>query len=186
MARQSKSEERREQILDAFERVVSRDGYAGASQRKIAREAGINQPMLHHYFSGGEAMLDALLERVVERYTSALHQFLDDAEAPSLERLVGFLCSAEFHQVSERNEVFFALIAQGGHNEATSAKLMGLYEHFLQQLTEHLGCLGVEQPDRIAYTLMCAVIGHDWARKVGFGETRNAEIATVLTGWLRR
>ncbi|MDX1757053.1 MAG: TetR/AcrR family transcriptional regulator [Marinobacter sp.] len=185
MARQSKSDERRRQILDAFELVVLRDGYAGASQRKIAREAGINQPMLHHYFSGGEEMLDALLERVVERYTTALHQFLDDRQAPSLERLLGFLCSAEFHQVSERNGVFFALIAQGGHSEATHAKLIGLYRHFLQQIAEYLGCAGVDHPERIAYTLMCTVIGHDWAKKVGFGEERNAEISEVLLGWVK-
>ncbi len=67
MGRQSKSEERRTAILDAFERVVLREGYAGASQRKIAREAGVNQPMIHHYFSGGEELLDALLQRVVDR-----------------------------------------------------------------------------------------------------------------------
>lgn len=185
MARQSKSDERRRQILDAFERVVLRDGYAAASQRKIAREAGLNQPMIHHYFSGGEALLDALLERVVERYTSALHEFLQGSDVPSLERLVSFLCSAEFHRVSERNGVFFALIAQGGHNESTSAKLTGLYQHFLQQITEYLGCAGVDNPERIAYTLMCTVIGHDWAKKLGFGEARNGEIAEVLVSWAR-
>ncbi|MDX1456381.1 MAG: TetR/AcrR family transcriptional regulator [Marinobacter sp.] len=185
MARQSKSDEKRRQILDAFERVVLRDGYAGASQRKIAREAGVNQPMLHHYFSGGEEMLDALLERVVERYTTALHQFLDDGQAPSLERLLNFLCSAEFHQVSERNGVFFALISQGGHSVDTHAKLIGLYRHFLQQITEYLDCTGVDHPERIAYTLMCTVIGHDWAKKVGFGEEHNAEISAVLLGWVR-
>ncbi len=186
MARQSKSDERRRQILDAFERVVLRDGYAGASQRKIAREAGVNQPMLHHYFSGGDAMLDAMLERVVERYTTALHQFLNNSEPPSLERLLGFLCSAEFHQVSERNGVFFALIAQGGHSEATQAKLIGLYSHFLQQIASYLASSGIEHSERIAYTLMCTIIGHDWAKKVGFEEDRNAEITQVLLNWVQR
>lgn len=181
MGRHSKSEEKRKVILDAFERVILRDGYANASQRKIAKEAEMNQPMIHHYFSGGEEMLKAFLERVVERYMSALQQFTANDPAPTLEKMIGFLCSEQFHQVSMQNEVFFALIGQGGHNAETFEQMSNIYQFFLKEIRQYLDQAGVNNSDQIAYTVMCMIIGHDWAKKLGFGEHRNQQMTTLLT-----
>lgn len=181
MGRHSKSEEKRKIILDAFERVILRDGYANASQRKIAKEAGMNQPMIHHYFSGGEEMLEAFLERVVGRYMSALQQFTADDPAPSLEKMIGFLCSKNFHQVSVQNEVFFALIGQGGHNVETFKQMSNIYRFFFREIARYLEQANVNNSDNVAYTMMCMIIGHDWAKKLGFGEQRNSQMVSLLT-----
>lgn len=180
MARPSKAEERREQILDAFERVILRDGYAKASQRRIADEANVNQPMIHHYFSGGDSLLDALLERVVNRYKAALEQFSATSKDLSLESTLRFVCSDNFHAVSKQNEVFFALIGQGGHRNQVFKKMADVYHEFMKQITCHLQQAGVTNPDEIAYYIMCFVIGHDWAKKLQFGENRNDMVATML------
>lgn len=181
MGRHSKSEEKRKIILDAFERVILREGYANASQRKIAKEAGMNQPMIHHYFSGGEEMLTAFLERVVNRYMSALQQFTADDASPSLEKMLSFLCSEDFHQVSLQNEVFFALIGQGGHSAQTFEQMSNIYQLFFNEIAQYLKLAGVNNGDRVAYTMMCMIIGHDWAKKLGFGEQRNAQMAELLS-----
>lgn len=184
MGRPSKSEEKRAHILDAFERVILRDGYAKASQRRIAEEAEVNQPMIHHYFSGSEELLEAMLNRVVERYQSALQAFLLNSGTVDLSDVIAFICSKEFHKISEQNEVFFCLIGQGGHNDLTFSKISQVYQEFLTAVTSFLVQAKIKDPKQVAYIIMCLVIGHDWAKKLGFGEGRNQLMEKTMAGLL--
>jgi|GEM_PF-1888808 len=184
MGRKNRSEEKRQDILDAFENVILRDGFAGASQRKIADEAGVNQPIIHHYFSGGDELLDALLQRITERYRQALNAFITTSaqsdQDPSLEDILSFLCSAEFHQVSLQNEVMFRLIGQTKHTDKTTNRLAEVYHELLAEIRTYLEKAQVNNPEQIAYTIMCIIIGHDWAKVLGFGEHRNDMMSTTL------
>ena len=180
MGRKSKSDEKRQVILDAFESVIMREGYANASQRKIAEEAGVNQPMIHHYFSGGDELLSALLERITERYHVALSEFKRTDDNPTLEHILDFLCSEPFHQVSLQNEVMFRLIGQSRHHQSTIDLLSDIYREFHDEMKDYLQQANIENVDRTAYTLMCIVIGHDWAKTLGFGENRNQLMTETL------
>jgi AcrR family transcriptional regulator len=55
-------EDRREQIMEAALRVFARKGYARASNKDIAREAGITPGLIYHYFESKEALLKAIFE----------------------------------------------------------------------------------------------------------------------------
>jgi len=184
MGRPNKSEEKRAQILDAFERVILRDGYAKASQRRIAEEAEVNQPMIHHYFSGSEELLEAMLNRVVERYQNALQAFLLNSVAVDLSDVIAFICSKEFHKISMQNEVFFCLIGQGGHNDLTFSKISLVYKEFITAITSFLTQANIKNPEQAAYVIMCLVIGHDWAKKLGFGENRNQLMENTMKNLL--
>ena len=56
---------RREQIVRATIRCLSRDGYSGLTMKRVAREARVSQGILHYYFAGKRAILVAALEAVV-------------------------------------------------------------------------------------------------------------------------
>src|SRR5438093_13389229 len=56
---------RREQIVRATIRCLARDGYAGLTMKKVAREAGVSQGILHYYFADKRAILVAVLEVVM-------------------------------------------------------------------------------------------------------------------------
>lgn len=58
-ARRRHGEIRREQILDAAVKLFSEKGYAGASIRDLAREIGVTEGLLYHYFSSKEQLLEA-------------------------------------------------------------------------------------------------------------------------------
>ncbi len=66
-------ESRRDEVLAATWRIISREGLAGATIRKIAREAGYSPGVLAHYFSGKQDILGSALvlahRRVGERMT---------------------------------------------------------------------------------------------------------------------
>ena len=55
---------RREQIVRATVRCLAREGYTRLTMKKVAREAGVSQGILHYYFADKRAMLAATLEVV--------------------------------------------------------------------------------------------------------------------------
>lgn len=55
-------EDRREQIIDAAMHVFAHKGYTRATNKDIAREAGITSGLIYHYFANKEAVLKAVIE----------------------------------------------------------------------------------------------------------------------------
>jgi len=86
-AREAATEKR---ILDAARAVFLRRGTAGARMQEIAREAGVNQALLHYYFRSKERLSSAVLRQVASRIFPALVQTLsaDSSLDEKIERLV--------------------------------------------------------------------------------------------------
>jgi AcrR family transcriptional regulator len=59
---------RRKELLDAVWRIIPRAGIAGATTREIAREAGVSNGVLSHYFPDKDALL-------IEALRSSYNQF---------------------------------------------------------------------------------------------------------------
>jgi TetR/AcrR family transcriptional regulator, transcriptional repressor of bet genes len=55
---------RRQAIAAATVRCLARDGYAGVTMKKVAREAGVSQGILHYYFRDKREILTAALRAV--------------------------------------------------------------------------------------------------------------------------
>src|SRR2546427_12891171 len=55
-------EDRREQILDAAMRVFAQKGFTRATNKDIAREAGITAGLIYYYFDSKEGLLKAIIE----------------------------------------------------------------------------------------------------------------------------
>ena len=62
--RRSTAPLRRAEIVRATIRCLARDGYSGLTMKKVAREAGVSQGILHYYFADKRAILVAALETV--------------------------------------------------------------------------------------------------------------------------
>lgn len=56
-------EDRREQIMEAAVRVFSQKGFIRATNKDVAREAGITPGLIYYYFESKEALLRAILEK---------------------------------------------------------------------------------------------------------------------------
>ena len=73
---------RRGQIVQATIRCLAREGYAGLTMKKVAREARVSQGILHYYFASKRAILVAALETVMgdlDRRVALLSQEARDA-----------------------------------------------------------------------------------------------------------
>lgn len=62
-----KGSAKRTLLLDTAEKVIVEEGYAAATTRRIALEAGIKPPLVHYYFPTTEDLLLAVYERAAER-----------------------------------------------------------------------------------------------------------------------
>lgn len=130
MARPSLAAIRREQILDALERCLARDGIEGTSLESVAAEAGVRRPIIRHYFGNRDALLAAAVERSLAAYRSDLEVAL--RAMPGDGRLAAFLdylFLGRFVGNPERERIFRALFA-AVDDAATQRLLRATYRRF--------------------------------------------------------
>ncbi|MDQ1682828.1 MAG: hypothetical protein QOH99_1369, partial [Frankiaceae bacterium] len=60
--RQAGDSDTRASILEAARSLFAQDGYAGTSLRSIARAAGVDAALVHHYFDDKPALFAAALD----------------------------------------------------------------------------------------------------------------------------
>jgi TetR/AcrR family transcriptional regulator len=83
--------ETEQKILDAARAVFIRRGTAGARMQEIAREAGVNQALLHYYFRSKERLAGAVFQQLARGIFPSLAQILgsDLPLEAKAEQLVG-------------------------------------------------------------------------------------------------
>lgn len=91
---------RREQICRAAAAVIAREGFAGATMRMVAEEAGVSTGMLNHYFANRQDLLTQALVYVSEQAQTRMREAIEDLP-PGPERLMALLGAA----VAETEEV---------------------------------------------------------------------------------
>lgn len=89
-------EVRREHLLDAALRLLSRDGYDKLTIEAIAREADVTRPVVYSAYDGLEPLLHALLDRSQRRALASAMQLLpadppEQVDAWIVEMLRAFL-----------------------------------------------------------------------------------------------
>ncbi len=77
MPRPSIKSERKEEILQAYERCMALYGVEGATQKRIAEEAGIARPLLRHHVGNNEELLLEAARRYAERCKVSMQELAD-------------------------------------------------------------------------------------------------------------
>ena len=139
MPRPSLKDQRSEEILDAYLTCVARFGLEGATQDRIAAEAGVKRPLLRHYIGNRDQMISALHAHVVEifnaltgRLGSALSQ-VDSAEA-----MIELLFAEDKENDPRLLLAWQALSVSVSDDPEMRAALMDSLERFLNVLTATL------------------------------------------------
>lgn len=81
------AEVRRNEILDAAERLFGSKGFDGTSTNDILHEIGIARGTLYYHFKSKEDILDAMIDRMTGRLVGSAAEIAADREVPALERL---------------------------------------------------------------------------------------------------
>lgn len=79
--------ERREEILDAAERLFGTKGFDNTSTGDILDAVGIARGTLYYHFKSKEEILDGVIERMTKRLTQDAKDIVRNRELPVIERL---------------------------------------------------------------------------------------------------
>lgn len=69
-----------ENLLKAGEAVFSKRGFDGATTAEIAKHAGVSKATLHYYFRTKEEIYEAVLDRILDLWVSALEEITPNIE----------------------------------------------------------------------------------------------------------
>lgn len=81
------AEERRNEILDACEKLFGLNGFDNTSTNDILNEVGIARGTLYYHFKSKEDILDAMIERITSRLTAQAARIAADSSIPVMQRL---------------------------------------------------------------------------------------------------
>ena len=81
------AEERRNEILDVAEKLFVEKGFDAASTNDILAVIGIARGTLYYHFKSKEEILDAIIERIVDRTVGKAKDIASDKSIPTLKRL---------------------------------------------------------------------------------------------------
>lgn len=81
------AEERRNEILDAAEKLFGEKGFDGTSTNDILNEIGIARGTLYYHFKSKEDILDAMIERLTGRLIANASEIVKKKDIPVMQRL---------------------------------------------------------------------------------------------------
>ena len=108
MARPSNQDQRKEEILKAYEICVSLYGVEGATLKKVAEQAGLARPLLRHHVGNSEELLVMASDRFLARSNKSIEEFFEYLNEE--QNTHSFLETLFFYENSE-NETTDILIA---------------------------------------------------------------------------
>ena len=87
------AEERREEILDAAEKLFAAKGFDNTSTGDILDAVGIARGTLYYHFKSKEDILDGVIQRITDRLMQDAGRIVRKKELPVLERLTKAIMS---------------------------------------------------------------------------------------------
>lgn len=79
-----KSQETRDQVIEAAIKLFNTNGYNGTSVRAIASEAGVNVALVSYYFGGKKGLLEHLMSTFLEGYIKEIEMVVNESDNASI------------------------------------------------------------------------------------------------------
>jgi len=130
-------QERKAHILDAAMRVVTRDGFEGATTRTIAEEAGVNIAMLNYYFGGKEALLSEMLTFAARRTLEIVRESLNHTGTVAEVLRAGF--ASLWNAIYNHPEFLpYSLVLRSSYDADARRMSQSLYHDYRNLIVEFL------------------------------------------------
>ncbi len=191
MPRKSMAKQRREELLDAFERCIIKFGLEGTSLEQVAEEADMTRSIIRHYIGNREQLVEALIERIIRQYTEQLIATYGDlSPEQSLQYSLDEMFS-EQETLNNRDKIIIDVLmtAQGRYPKAKKM-LVQMFESLVQSFADDLRRMypdaKKEQCRQVAYAIICMSEMHEsfmWLgmKKQYHQDARSAADALIRT-----
>ena len=140
-SRQRQAEARREQILKTALGLFAAQGFDATSTRQIAKEAGIAEGLIFHYFPTKASLLTAILEDRLEgrrAFRSKLRPLLEDASSKPALEVLRAVASGWLATLRRDEEIVVVLFTTAQTNPEVREAWQGLIREGTELLTDYL------------------------------------------------
>ena len=164
MARIVKEPEvRRNEILDAAERLLATKGYEQMAMRDLMDELQIAKGTVYHYFDSKQALLEALVERIGAQAEQIVLPIISDREMSAQDKLLRVFAVLNRYKQENKDLVFaFMRVWYADENALYRQKLYltrvkrlaPLFAQIIRQGVAE-GAFTTPYPDHAARTILC-------------------------------
>src|SRR5215207_9236908 len=140
-SRQRQAAARREQILKTALKLFAAQGFDATSTRQIAREVGIAEGLIFHYFPTKASLLTAILEDQVEErraFRRELRPLLEDAAGKPVSAVLHAVASGWFATLRRDEETVVVLFTAAQTNPEVWQAWQRLIREGTELLTAYL------------------------------------------------
>src|ERR1044071_269639 len=81
---------RRDEFIDAGQRLIQSRGYEQFSVEDLLAEVGASKGAFYHYFDSKQALLEAIVDRLVDTALSRVSTVIDDDSLDAVAKFRGF------------------------------------------------------------------------------------------------
>ncbi len=155
-----KPEERKAEIIQAARYLFQTQEYSKTTMHDVIESLGIAKGTIYHYFPSKEALLEAVVEDIVDSTIQQLNDLIENSKGNALEK---FQHVITLSNIASKNEEILSHLHRPG-NEAMHTRLLAetilkqapLYEKLIRQGC-HEGVFNTEMPLECAEFILCAV-----------------------------
>ena len=149
MGRPSLKQQRRDQILDAAELLLTTHGFAGLTLEKLAEHAGLARPLVRHNVGNRAEVVKALVTRFVVNSAKMTKEMITYVSRDKpLTSLIDMLFDSEY---SDSNFVVLAsvLTAAGSHDQEIASAMKNWTNDFVEEVYQ-LACTEFPEAEKQA------------------------------------
>ena len=182
-------------ILDAAEHAFAARGYAGATTREIAFQAGIRKRMVFYYFSSKAVLYRAVLDRIVVNLVEIHERFRDQPGPVGVGEAAEALTAFAAANLGALKVLHREIMDAGPHLAGLAeTHLRPLFTRGAEEVERNMSCGNFRRGDpmhtlvnvggiTLYYFLVLPLLGLVWDRDP-LGPTTLAERAGVVRDWL--
>lgn len=184
MARPQMGDERREQILAAFEKCVMRKGLAKTTLVDVAEESGLPRSLVRYFVGNRADMVTLLIDRMIERGDDGVARLRPKDRALTTQDLVAFVFTDTF-----ANDISNAVVGElwylSERDTKVRKRLATMYERCVKMISTQMKIDGLGTSDtarnQLALTIVSLAYGHGSFRFLGIPDTdREAPLQHAL------
>lgn len=143
-------EERKEQILEAAQRVAAAETLAGLTIRRVAEAAGLSVGLVLFHFKSKERLLMSLLDRVLEETLAEMESSREAARDPVPREMLRNLLRREIERLPaerERVELFYDYWVMGTRQPEIRSRVRASLERYRRLVAEVTGHMVASEPE---------------------------------------
>jgi AcrR family transcriptional regulator len=158
---------RRETFLDAAQRLIQTKGYEQMSLQDVIGDAGTSKGAFYHYFDSKAALLEGVVDRMVEGATGQVAPVLDDPDLPAADKFRAMFAGIASFK-TERRDLLVGLmrtwlsddnaIVREKFRRAVVARMLPVYTDLIRQGVLE-GTFTVTSPEHAARVMLALLLG---------------------------